>query len=468
MAHLRIPAAIFGGLFLVAPALAQTTDDKLDALQRQIQQLQQELQGLKAQNLAASPQGAAPRVTLYPAKGPAISTADGQTSIQLTSRLQFDVGDYLDVTPQSASSVPSTLQSGVNARRARLGIVGKFYGDWDYALVYDFGGSADSLTNSGANTSGIENAYVSYTGLRPLAFDIGYQNVPWTLDEATVSTDILFLERASPSIIATNIAAGDFRSAAGARLIDDRYFAALWATGPVSGVPHNQGEQVGALGRFTYQVVETQESSLHLGLDGERLLKAASVNGVRTLALSDRPELRIDPTVVLNTGSLINVRAANVLGVEGAYAIRNFFVQGEYYHFMVERDRLPGLAFDGGYAEASWVLTGERHTYVPSSGAYSGVLPSHPLSLGGQGYGAFEIAARVSLTDLDDRIGSATQGVAGGKQTVWTLGLNWYVDTYVRLSLNYLHGDIDRRSIPAGVGTGLSFDAIAMRSQVAF
>ena len=33
------------------------------------------------------------------------------------------------------------LNSGVNARRARIGVVGKFAGDWNYSLIFDFGGS---------------------------------------------------------------------------------------------------------------------------------------------------------------------------------------------------------------------------------------------------------------------------------------------------------------------------------------
>ena len=41
----------------------------------------------------------------------------------------------------------------------------------------------------------------------------------YTLDEATSSNDILFMERASAGVIAQNIAAGDFRSAVGARFV---------------------------------------------------------------------------------------------------------------------------------------------------------------------------------------------------------------------------------------------------------
>ena len=50
-----------------------------------------------------------------------------------------------------------------------------------------------------------------------LAIEGGYMKVPYTLDEAMSSNNILFLERASSQVIAVNIAAGDRRSAFGTK-----------------------------------------------------------------------------------------------------------------------------------------------------------------------------------------------------------------------------------------------------------
>ena len=71
----------------------------------------------------------------------------------------------------------------------------------------------------GGGVSGIENASLSYTGIKPfggkLAIEGGYMDIPFTLDEATSSNDVLFLERSSAQVIATSIAAGDARSSVG-------------------------------------------------------------------------------------------------------------------------------------------------------------------------------------------------------------------------------------------------------------
>jgi len=91
--------------------------------------------------------------------------------------------------------------------------------------------------------------------------------------------------------------------------------------------------------------------------------------GAETLTFSDRPELRIDPTQLISTGAIANVSDAQVYGVEAAGAYGPLFFQGEYYWFNVERNAAtslppigaPNLKFDGGYAEATFVLTGETH-----------------------------------------------------------------------------------------------------------
>ena len=114
------------------------------------------------------------------------------------------------------------------------------------------------------------------------------------------------------------------------------------------------------------------------------------------------------------------------------------------------------------------MLTGESRAYNPASASYGGINPAHPFSLYGGGWGAFEIAGRVSMMDLNDKLATAT-GIAGGQQLVYTAGLNWYPTRNVRFMLNYLHGDISKQaSATSSVNTGSSFDAVAMRTQFAF
>jgi phosphate-selective porin OprO/OprP len=387
-------------------------------------------------------------------------------------------------------------------RRARIGIVGKFFGDWNYSLIYDFGGSADGFGGTGAagatavgflpggGTSGIENAYLSYTGLKPfggkMAIEGGIMDLPWTLDEATSSNDMLFMERASSGVIAQNIAASDFRSTVGSRWWNDRLWVGAYVTGPTTGAIHSASsvtpngttEQYGVIARAAGQIVSGKDYSLHLGGDAEWLIQPPRnlVTGAQTVTLSDRPELRIDPTTLISTAAIANASSVQVYGVEAAATYGPLFFQGEYYWFNVDRSAntglppigAPSLNFQGGYAQASYVLTGETHTYNPAAAAYNGIKPANPFSLQGGGWGAWEIAGRVSTIDLNDQLATAT-GIAGGRQTVYTAGLNWYVSGNIRFMLNYLHGDLSRQASPTSTANvGSKFDAVAMRTQFAF
>jgi phosphate-selective porin OprO and OprP len=440
-------------------------------------------------------------VVTMPNNRPTICTADNQNCISLTSRLHIDTGGY-DYRPNTVATTPQQLDDGANLRRARIGILGKFFGDWNYALIFDFGGSSDGFAGTasaggvpvgflpGGALSGIENAYLSYTGIKPfggtLAIEGGYMDLPYTMDEATSSNDILFMERASSQVIATNIAANDFRSAFGNRWFNDGFWAGAYVTGPTAGAIHSASsvtpngttEQYGVVARAAGQIVSGKDYSLHLGADVEFLLQPPHnvITKAQTLTLSDRPELRIDPTTLISTGVIANVSGAQVYSVESAATYGSAFFQGEYFWFNVERNAVtglppfgaPDLKFDGGYAQASYVLTGETHRYNSSAAAYYGIVPQNPFSLTASGWGAWEIAGRVSTMNLNDQTATAV-GVAGGRQTVYTAGLNWYVNSNVRFMFDYLHGNVAKQlssTNPADAGS--KFDAVAMRTQIAF
>jgi phosphate-selective porin OprO/OprP len=515
-------------LLLVMPARAQTAggnDAEISLLKQQLKLMEQKLDKLQKQtaaNTTAAANANAKVVSVsnanaaYPVKGtapfdavvhmpnnrPTICTVDEQNCVSITSRLHLDAGGY-NYRPNTAATSPQKLDDGINARRARIGVLGKFLGDWNYALIYDFGGTSDGFASTastgaaagvggtsvgflpGGALSGIETASLSYTGFKPfggkLAIEGGYMDTLYTLDEATSSNDILFMERASPGVIATNIAAGDFRSAAGARWYTDTLWIGAYETGPASGAihsasslnPNGVSEQAGTFARIAGQVISGTDYSFHLGADAEFLTNAPrnQVTGGQTLTLSDRPELRLDPTTLISTGALAGVSGAQVYSAEAAGTYGPLFFQGEYFWYNVDRGALPGLSsvkFDGGYAQASYMLTGETHKYNSASAAYNGIAPANPFSLEAGGWGAWEIAGRVSTINLNDQVATAN-GVAGGRQTVYTAGLNWYVSSNIRFMLNYLHGDITKQISATNFGdAGAKFDAVAMRTQVAF
>jgi phosphate-selective porin OprO/OprP len=252
-------------------------------------------------------------------------------------------------------------------------------------------------------------------------------------------------------------------------------------TGPATGDIHSASslnpngttEQYGVIARAAGQIVSGKDYSLHIGGNGQWLIQPPHnlIAGTQTLTLSSRSEMRIDPTALISTGAIAGVSGAQVYSAEAAGTYGPLFFQGEYFWFNIDRNAfvpLPGLKFQGGYAEAAYVLTGETRPYNSDSAAYGGIVPANPFSLTGGGWGAWEIAGRFSTLDLNDRLGLAN-GVAGGRQTIYTLALNWYVNRNVRFMFDYFHGNIAKQVSPTNFGdAGAKFDAFAMRTQVAF
>ena len=64
------------------------------------------------------------------------------------------------------------------------------------------------------------------------------------------------------------------------------------------------------------------------------------------------------------------------------------------------------------------------------------VIPKNPFRPSARQWGAFQIAARVSMLDLDDA------DIRGGQELNFTLGLNRYLLSNLRLSANYVHGRV--------------------------
>jgi phosphate-selective porin OprO/OprP len=501
-----IVGAALGGVSPALAATSQATQDAIKAQQAQIDYLKQQLelvsdrlQQLQAKQTAevkAVEAKPAPRVTQSATNKLAIESADGKYSVGLTGGFQGDVGYYPGFDAKSKSG-PQNLNSGFNARRARIGVTGKADGDFTYTFIYDAGNSSD------ATPKGIEAAQVNYVGIKGLSIDFGYGSQLFTLEQATSSYDTLFMERATPANIATNLNTGDNRSSIGARYYTDRLWLGAYVTGPAEGDAHAQGERIGAFQRAAYQVLAEPDYTLHLGVGVDELIKAPLNNGAAasttltapagggpvttstvpspySISLSDQPELRVDTTTFANTGtlgSLTNpVTGAQIYDVELAGNYRNFYAQGEYFHYQIDRRGLDTATFDGGYGEVAWTLTGESHKYVPASASYTRIIPEHAFDLS-QGYwGAWEVAARVSYIDLTSNftsgqsLSSQPSAVNGGKQTSFTAGLNWYPNSYMRFELNYIHTDYDKDNSSSsgilGAPVGASFDALGFRTQV--
>ncbi len=423
----------------------------------------------------------------FPGGRPTIQSSDGRFSLQLRLLGQFDTAYYMQsgAARELAAANGPDLSSGMNFRRAQIGFAGKLFGDWSYLFNTEFGGSG------GTETQGrVQSLYVQYDGLRPFAFRVGAYPPPGGLEDNTSSGDTIFLERAAASDIMRNAVGGDGRDAATVTYTGDEFYAALSYTGSKVADAGVFDEQSALLARISDSVYSDSDSRIVLSASGAYLFKApdttAAILAPRTLTLSVAPELTVDSqgTRLITSGAL-DTGHLLVWGVEGGANWQNFYGQAGYFHYGIDRRNttLSDLDFSGWYAQATWVLTGETRGYNITNAAFTAPKPRIPFSLNGSGWGAWELAARYSVVDLNDDEGAVgfvmpLDGIRGGEQKIWTLGMNWYPNQILRFTLDWQHIDIDRiGTIPAvaGVGghpvinnteVGQTLDAISLRSQL--
>ena len=514
-------------------AMAQTaTGAPVDPREARIEQLEAEVRSL-ADEVQDLKRGQAEQIQTLskvesqplPAAGasialghPSISSADGQFTANFHTIMQLDAAQYDQASAgpltddfhrdgpalgASASNVDLSharhLKDGDVFRRARLGVDGTAYGDWDYKLILDFGGAGTE------NSGQVYETWVQYSGLKPVKFRIGAFTPAIGLEDQTQPTSLPFLERSVSTDMSRNLAAGDTRTGAEVFANADYWFASAAVTGRTIGVintgtaaavPQTYSDQLGFVGRLAATPLHGKDWRVHVGVNGSIVTRPPDASGPSTLgptpdtseviAFANTPELRVDGTKLINTGNIPAKRADSV-GAEFAAQKQNLLVQAEYQHFGVDRsDGLANPDFHGFYVLGTWVVSGEARAYNAQTAAFDSPVVAHPFSVSQRAWGALELALRYSDMDLNFKPGEAGtlqtgSSIRGGDEQNLSAALNWFPNNVVRFMLDFQHVRIDRLSpaatasaastiwfTPAGAQIGQNYDVFELRSQFAF
>jgi phosphate-selective porin OprO/OprP len=232
---------------------------------------------------------------------------------------------------------------------------------------------------------------------------------------------------------------------------------------------------------------------MHVGLSGgwRNGVSNDAVSPLRTFQLRARPELRDDtpagfgPANIPNANSnrmvdtgVIAARQDYLMGLEFLYVRGPLSVQAEYgWSFLNHAIGVapaglvlnPAIfpphnyAFEGGYVQLAYTLTGESRAYDKKGGTLNreyfgkrGPFTNAWFVRDEDGHlnwglGAWEVAARYSYVDLNDG-SSKTNLIRGGRMSGVTVGLNWYLNNNISWSFDYV---VDRRfDVPFGTIPG--------------
>ena len=363
------------------------------------------------------------------------------------------------------------------------------------------------VANGSDGDSLINKAVVTYTGIPGWHLNVGILEPAFMFEGTTSSASLMFMER--PEI--DNIAADAFGAGDSRRGIELGWSRTdlVWAgdnlaiTGAFTGgktgtaATHGNGgdENSQILGRVSDRLWTDGLSNIQIGFSAANALYTgnAAGGGSQALNFQDRPEIRVDGTRLISTGGMA-AKTGNMWAADFGGNWQNFFLGGEYARFTADRQcgsLSPSLvarcttsiavfdhpSFSGWYLEGSWILTGETKAYSASAinnevGGFNAPVPSRPFSFNGDSWGAWELVARYSSTNLNwnaTQLASTTQlaGILGGNENVLALGINWYLNRTVRLMVDDNIITVKKGTAAIPNRDGQSLNVVGVRLQFA-
>ena len=413
-----------------------------------------------------------------------METANGLFKFFVGGRLQID-GAWMRTNdavqaPREKGGI-GKADDAANFRRARFDFGGTFYKNIDFLMEFDFINTVNA-ERSGAplpvNTPVPTDLWVTFKDI-PFAGNIRVGNMkpPISFEHLTSSRFLNFMERSlafdafienqnngfEPGIMAFDTA------------MEER---ATWALGVFKNTRSIFGWNVGD---GEYDVTARVTALPIYENDGEFLVHVGIAASHRDL---DDDQERMRARLMVRDGPAIlhNIVAeARLLGDSRDTVAPEFVVvwgpwtfQSEYYRAWVNNAAAPvdsktprnygTLQFQGGYAEILYFLTGEHRHYDKKRAAFGRVTPNQNYRGFGMseeetesGIGAWQIGVRYSFLDLDNK------GFRGSTCQDITVGLNWFLNPYMKWQFNYTQlfrdaPDSKNSGWVSGLGTRLAFD----------
>lgn len=348
------------------------------------------------------------------------------THIDFRLRLQEDVtGTNSDDT--------DTERSALDFARRRVGVTGEIAHALEFQIEREL-----------ASDDGWRDVYADYRQSGVIRARAGHFKLPFSLDENTSPADLDFAYR---SLAASLLAPGrDWGVMAHGRVANRRmrYEFGLFDHDGRNARTRNVDRVYGGrtlAGRLLLEPFRVSKGALHdlsIGAAFTASALAEGLSGLRGRTVLDDPFF---PANIWVRGPRRRV------GLEAQWLTGPFSVKAEHIRVATDRrgqsveDRdLSPLIATGWYLSGTWALTGER-----KAGGLD--TPARPLFRGG--WGTVELAARretvrffSAATGQDPSTSPRADVILGNSDRIVTLGINWYVNRWVKIQANAIRENI--------------------------
>ena len=332
--------------------------------------------------------------------------------------------DVANLGVVAGASIGDGKDTDFGMRRAELVLKGKGPGMLNWVLGYD--ARADKFLDAN-----VQYKFDGFTFVR-----VGQYKQPNSLEELSSTKNNDFISKA----MTTNLQGVARRMGIAAGTGADNW--TLTGSAFTREMTRNLGEGNGFGARGTWAPILDTGKILHLGLSyvNYDARDAGAAAGSAPVAHPEgrarfrvRPDADLTGTRLVESGQFTDADNIATIGVEGAWVHGPFKLQSEYMKTNVSRDDHQDFDFDSWYVSGVWNITGETWGY--KDGVTTTPLPDDPAS------GMWQLGLRYDHVDLNDGnllTPTSIDGVLGGKEDNWTIGVNWYLRSNFKLAANYV------------------------------
>ena len=379
-------------------------------------------------------------LTLLLLQGPVLAPADltdfipgdpGEKTINIGGRFMEDFS-FISGGDDLAAALGETFDDGVETRRARIRVFGDLAENVAYKMEYDWAGGTGSL----------KDAYLKFKMDDVGNLVVGHQYEMMGLEQLTSSRFITFLERSS----LTDAFMPERNAGISLWHNNEDFTASVGWFRDTNSQGKSGDESTSFTGRFVYRpwIEEKGKSLLHLGVSASQRNTEGGVD------FDSRPDNHFIAKFV-ETGA-ITADDATIVAFEAAIQEGPFHGMLEYAQANVNDAAGADPSFSGWSLQGGWFLTGESRGYKTGHAVFDRVKPTRNALTKDGGYGAWEIAARISNLDLTEA------AAVSDELDTMTIGLNWYVNPNTRFMLDATQADLGDFDATTIIALRVAFD----------
>ncbi|MFZ2726126.1 MAG: porin [Methylococcaceae bacterium] len=439
-----------------APAAVESTNQEIKAIREELDLKTNEIKALEEHAKESE------EVKVKIDDGIEFKSKDGNFKAAINGRIQVDSQN--NVTDRQSTSNPNDhiVSDGASIRRARLGVEGTFYKDFDYKFEYDF------TRGNGYIASGVTDAFLRWNLNKGFSIKAGSFKEPFSLEEATSNRYITFIER-NMVVNAFVDNPNTYKTGFGANYSADRWqLGASIQTEPVGNWPANAGSTTasngnnrgssGGSGDSSWELnsrlsllpwMESKTKFLHVGgsashvhVNNNIVNNVPSANG--GMGFYATLNGNVDRANILNTNNLSaadgskQIESYDRFGGEIATVYGPWSAQAEYIQTDINGTGYSNNSLSGYYGYMTYFLTGESRAYKSKTGAWDRLKPNRNFDMKG-GWGAWELAVGYDALDLSSGMVNGSRAINGGRAATAKFGVNWYPNSHFRLMGNFIH-----------------------------